>query len=84
MQTPGAAGTQVGLPELRIKKPISGRPEIGAQFQLWIFSYTNSAPSSKKCVSRVMIYFTNSFALILPRALWRLCREGCAGAPKPH
>jgi hypothetical protein len=30
---------QVGLPDLRIKKPISGRPEIGAQFQLWIFSY---------------------------------------------
>jgi len=30
--------TQVGLPNLRIKKPISGRPEIGAQFQLWIFS----------------------------------------------
>jgi hypothetical protein len=28
-----------GLPDLRIKKPISGRPEIGAQFQLWIFSY---------------------------------------------
>ena len=24
--------------DLRIKKPISGRPEIGAQFQLWIFS----------------------------------------------
>jgi hypothetical protein len=30
--------TQVGLPDLRIKKPISGKPEIGAQFQLWIFS----------------------------------------------
>jgi tripartite-type tricarboxylate transporter receptor subunit TctC len=29
-----------GLPDLRIKKPISGRPEIGAQLQLWIFSYT--------------------------------------------
>jgi len=39
MQTPDAVGTQVGLPDLRIKKPISGRPEIGAQFQLWIFSY---------------------------------------------
>jgi hypothetical protein len=38
MQTPGAWGTQVGLPDLRIKKPISGRPEIGAQFRLWIFS----------------------------------------------
>jgi hypothetical protein len=24
--------------DLRIKKPISGRPEIGAQPQLWIFS----------------------------------------------
>jgi hypothetical protein len=30
--------TPVGLPDLRIKKPISGRPEIGAQFRLWIFS----------------------------------------------
>jgi hypothetical protein len=39
-QTPGALGTRSGLPDLRIKKPISGRPEIGAQFRLWIFSYT--------------------------------------------
>jgi hypothetical protein len=53
MQTPGAAGTQVGLPELRIKKPISGRPEIGAQFQLWIFSYTNLPVRSKKRLSRI-------------------------------
>jgi hypothetical protein len=37
---PTLAGTQVGERDLRIKKPISGRPEIGAQFQLWIFSYT--------------------------------------------
>jgi hypothetical protein len=29
---------QVGLPTGGLKKPISGRPEIGAQFQLWIFS----------------------------------------------
>jgi len=47
--------TQVGFPDLRIKKPISGRPEIGAQFQPWIFSYTTRAPSSKKRVSRVRI-----------------------------
>jgi len=47
--------TQVGLPDLRIKKPISGRPEIGAQFQLWIFSYTILGGPSKKCVSRVLI-----------------------------
>jgi hypothetical protein len=32
MQTSDAVGTQVGCPDLRIKKPISGRPEIGAQF----------------------------------------------------
>jgi hypothetical protein len=49
------AGTQVGLPDLRIKKPISGRPEIGAQFQLWIFSYTVLARSSKKRLSRLKI-----------------------------
>jgi hypothetical protein len=36
---PTLVATQVGSPDLRIKKPISGRPEIGAQFQLWIFSY---------------------------------------------
>jgi len=48
-------GTQVGLADLRIKKPISGRPEIGPQFQLWIFSYTIRAWSSKKWVSRVLI-----------------------------
>jgi len=47
--------TQVGFPDLRIKKPIPGRPEIGAQFQPWIFSYTTRAPSSKKRVSRVRI-----------------------------
>src|ERR1700704_7092729 len=46
---------QVGLPDLRIKKPISGRPEIGAQFQLWIFSYTIRPRSSKKSLSRLMI-----------------------------
>jgi hypothetical protein len=57
--------TQVGLPDLRIKKPISGRPEIGAQFQLWIFSYTILAGSSKKYVSRVMIDFANDFALLI-------------------
>ena len=56
---------QVGLPDLRIKKPISGRPEIGAQFQLWIFSYTILAGSSKKYVSRVMIDFANDFALLI-------------------
>jgi hypothetical protein len=49
------AARQVGSPDLRIKKPISGRPEIGAQFQLWIFSYTALARPSKKWVSRVMI-----------------------------
>src|SRR3982074_1088797 len=37
---------QAGLPDLRIKKPTSGRPEIGAQFQLWIFSYTIRAQPS--------------------------------------
>ena len=47
--------TQLGLPDLRIKKPISGRPEIGAQFQLWIFSYTIRPRSSKKSLSRLMI-----------------------------
>jgi len=46
--------TQVGLPDLRIKKPISGRPEIGAQFQLWIFSYTILDGPSKNDVSRVI------------------------------
>jgi len=35
-----------GLPDLRIKKPISGRPEIGAQFRLWIFSYHDFANSA--------------------------------------
>jgi hypothetical protein len=35
---PPFPATQAGLPDLRIKKPISGGPEIGAQFQLWIFS----------------------------------------------
>ena len=59
------SGQQVGLPDLRIKKPISGRPEIGAQFQLWIFSYTILAGSSKKYVSRVMIDFANDFALLI-------------------
>src|SRR3954470_4872463 len=63
MQTPDAVGTQVGLPDLRIiKKPISGRPEIGAQFQLWIFSYTVLARSSKKWVSRVMLARCSLFA----------------------
>jgi hypothetical protein len=55
MQGPAFAGTQVGSADRRIKKPISGRPEIGAQFQLWIFSYTILARSSKKWVSRVLI-----------------------------
>jgi hypothetical protein len=50
---PALAGTQVGLPDLRIKKPISGRPEIGAHFQLWIFSYTNLPVRSKKRLSRI-------------------------------
>ena len=45
------------MPDLRIKKPISGRPEIGAQFQLWIFSYTNLPVRSKKRLSRLMIGF---------------------------
>src|SRR3954471_24979562 len=54
------AATQVGLTDLRIKKPISGRPEIGAQFQLWIFSYTILDGSSKKYVSRVMIELTTN------------------------
>ena len=45
--------TQVGLPDLRIKKPISGRPEIGAQFQLWIFSYTIFARLAKNELSRL-------------------------------
>jgi hypothetical protein len=57
MQTPALKGTQVGLPGLRIKKPISGRSEIGAQFQLWIFSYTNLPARSKKRLSRLMIGF---------------------------
>jgi hypothetical protein len=55
MQTPDAFATPVGLPDLRIKKPISGRPEIGAQFQLWIFSYTVLARPSKKWVSRLLM-----------------------------
>ena len=45
--------TQVGLPDLRIKKPISGRPEIGAQFRLWIFFYTILDGPSKNDLSRV-------------------------------
>jgi hypothetical protein len=49
------AGTQVGLPDLRIKKPISGRPEIGAQFQLWIFSYHIFGDSPNQTLSRVII-----------------------------
>jgi len=51
----GFPATQVGLPDLRIKKPISGRPEIGAQFRLWIFSYHIVAHSPKKCLSRVLL-----------------------------
>jgi len=47
--------TQVGLPDLRIKKPISGRPEIGAQFQLWIFSYHIFAHLPKESLSRVLL-----------------------------
>jgi len=38
MQTPEPWATQVGNPTCALKKPISGRPEIGAQFRLWIFS----------------------------------------------
>jgi hypothetical protein len=55
MQTPDAFATPVGLPDLRIKKPISGRPEIGAQFQLWIFSYHIFAHSPKKSLSRLSL-----------------------------
>jgi hypothetical protein len=47
------SGQQVGLPDLRIKKPISGRPEIGAQFQLWIFSYTIFGRLAKDELSRL-------------------------------
>src|ERR1700716_1824129 len=47
--------TQVGEPDLRIKKPISGRPEIGAQFQLWIFSYHVFGRSPNASVSRVLL-----------------------------
>jgi hypothetical protein len=36
---PARRARRSGLPDLRTKNPISGRPEIGAQFQLWIFSY---------------------------------------------
>jgi hypothetical protein len=54
---PTLSATQVGLPDLRIKKPISGRPEIGAHFQLWIFSYIVLARPSKKRLSRVMFGF---------------------------
>jgi hypothetical protein len=54
---PRLTGTRVGLPDLRIKKPTAGRPEIGAQFQLWIFSYTKLAARSKKQLSRLMIGF---------------------------
>jgi len=46
--------TQVGSPDLRIKKPISGKPEIGAQFLLWIFSYHVFGALAKKCLSRLM------------------------------
>ena len=48
---------EVGLPDLRIKKPTPGRPEIGAQFQLWIFSYTKLPLRSKKRLSRLMMGF---------------------------
>jgi hypothetical protein len=59
---PTLAGTQVGLADARIKKPTSGRPGIGAQFQLWIFSYTILARSSKKRVSRVLIGMGDEFS----------------------
>jgi hypothetical protein len=70
---PALAGTQVGLPDLRIKKPITGRPEIGAHFQLWIFSYTNLPLQSKKRLSRIKnINFvrrvSRSLSLGLPKA----------------
>jgi hypothetical protein len=46
------------------KRPLGSRR---AQFQLWIFSYTILVGSAKKCVSRVMIDFTDGFALNLPK-----------------
>ena len=52
---PALGATQVGQPDLRIKKPIAGRPEIGAQFQLWIFSYHIFAHSPKKSLSRLLL-----------------------------
>jgi hypothetical protein len=53
-QNPAAVAGHAGrLPDLRIKKPISGRPEIGAQFQLWIFSYTILARLAKNELSRL-------------------------------
>src|SRR6202008_1328567 len=48
-----SAGTAPRGP--RIKKPIAGRPGIGAQFQLWIFSYTIFARLTKNKLSRLMI-----------------------------
>ena len=44
---------------LSCKRPGRGRR---AQFQLWIFSYTGFARSSKKWVSRVKIGFGNGAA----------------------
>jgi hypothetical protein len=57
MQTPGGRGHAGRVTRPRIKKPIAGRPGIGAQFQLWIFSYTNLPLRSKKRLSRLMIGF---------------------------
>jgi hypothetical protein len=54
-QRPEPWATQAGHPDPRIKKPISGRPGIGAQFQLWIFSYTILARLAKNKLSRLFI-----------------------------
>jgi hypothetical protein len=55
MKKPDAFRPRRSVTDLGIKKPISGRPEIGAQFQLWIFSYHIFAHSPKKSVSRLLL-----------------------------
>jgi hypothetical protein len=54
-ERPGCGARRSGLPDLRIKKPISGRPEIGARFQVWIFSYHILSGLANLTLSRFML-----------------------------
>ena len=62
--------TQVGLPDLRIKKPISGKPEIGAQFRLWIFSYHVFGVPAKIRLSRINMSRQRGIVWSPPRRLF--------------